>query len=825
MAVHTSERRVRSVIRPEPQPGPLRRLNPVTLAWLLVAIELTLGVAAILAPLRVVDVFTFVMAGLAVAAMVVGIRWHRPAPAIGWWLLVASVVVNLAAIATVVSAKTATNPVPRPSPAAGVLFGMMYLLLVFALAWIGRSTGSRSGTADLIDALIVAAAAFPVLWSLVIDPLFDVAGFSGPATIVAPVACLLIVVMSVKLFFSIGVHTWPAVWLVIAIGALLATNIGVLMPAVSSGTGLPSAFVPYLWVVYPVALGIAMLHPAVASFTDAPPRPDTQLSVRRVVMLGALALVVPVGFILEDVFLRHDHLRNIADAVAMVLPVVAVAMLLVARLATVARLAQGRAAELARQAHALDVSAREQETLRQQLTYRALHDPLTGLANRVVLSERLEWALTRRGGTGQHALLLLDLDGFKDINDTLGHQVGDEVLITAAHRVLALVPEGGMLARLGGDELAALLEEVDRGQAVDWAERVLQAIRRPFEVAGRQLYLTTSIGVSMLDIADGQPTTSNALRDADLALYAAKGAGKDRATVFEPEMVEARLTHSLLSAGLRRALLHDEFRVHYQPVVDLTTGQVRAVEALLRWTTAGGQQVPPAEFIPVAEETGLINEIGAWVLRRACAQARSWYATRGVAVSVNVSGRQLVDPGFSRVVLDALAAAGLPGEALIIEVTETSLVATATVSTAEQQLNQLRDEGVRVAIDDFGTGYSSLSYLARLPVDILKIDSSFTRSGKRIAFGPEDWPFAKAIMELGDGLSLTTVAEGIETTEQADALRQLNCQLAQGYLFSRPVPPEAIDDLLSMPGAAAAGAPPGAAPAGEARSPVDRATV
>src|SRR5690606_39128452 len=283
----------------------------------------------------------------------------------------------------------------------------------------------------------------------------------------------------------------------------------------------------------------------------------------------------------------------------------------------------------------------------------------------------------------------------------------------------------------------------------------------------------------------------------DLALSATKRAGRDQARRFEPAMVEARMNHSRLSAGLRRALVSDEFHLQYQPVVELATGEVRAVEALLRWTPSGESPVPPETFVPVAEETGMINEIGGWVLRRACAQARPWYAKRKVAVSVNVSGSQLVSGDFARTVRDALTASGMPAEALIIEVTETSLLASAAVDRAVAQLNDLRRQGVRVAIDDFGTGYSSLSYLARLPVDILKIDRSFIGPGP--GFRKDDWSFARAITELGRSLRLTLVAEGIETPEQASALRQLDCHLAQGYLFSRPLPPERIDKMLDLP--------------------------
>ena len=350
---------------------------------------------------------------------------------------------------------------------------------------------------------------------------------------------------------------------------------------------------------------------------------------------------------------------------------------------------------------------------------------------------------------------------------------------------------------MAGDEFAVLLEDIEPEQANAVAQHILSAIRRPFDVSAGQAVVTASVGLLLVDTVASQTTVSAALRDADLALATAKRSGKDRVLTFTAAMRQSRLGHSRMIAGLRRALTSGELSVHYQPIVDLATQRIQAVEALVRWMPPDGPPVPPSEFIPVAEESGLIRDIGEWVLRRACQDARAWYTRSGVAVSVNVSGRQLVDPGFAELVIDALTDAGLPGSALIVELTETSLIATATVATAAAQLDKVRQRGVRVAIDDFGTGYSSLSYLAQLPVDILKIDRSFTRHGERIDFGPDEWPFARAIIALGHGLKLTTVAEGIETVEQARALRELRCQLAQGHLFSWPLPPAGIDALLA----------------------------
>ncbi|MEV1288111.1 bifunctional diguanylate cyclase/phosphodiesterase [Micromonospora sp. NPDC049679] len=791
MVVAASGRRVRAVARWAVPAGPVRRL---------LAVEALLGLVALLAPRTMREFVTLTMAAIAIGAMVVGVRRHRPAPAAGWWVLLASAVTTFVGVAAVPVIHSRTGRIEVLTGVPGILFMVTHVLVIAGLALVGRPAGRRRGCADLLDASAVAAAVFPLLWVLVIAPALAAEGFSMTGALAFPFANLLTMILAVRLVFAGGLRHRAAVWLLLGAGALLALNISLLAGPLLHGEAQPSTAAALLWVGHPVAFGLAGLCRSTAQGSAATPPREPAISLPRLVLLGLLAMVVPLVCVIAYYRSARDGLTW-ADynALAFLGPLVVVAFLLVGRLFVIARLAQQRAAELGRQARALAEAARAQEALQQQLTYRALHDPLTGLANRVVLAERLEWALSRQGGTGRHALLVLDLDGFKDVNDDLGHPVGDEVLIATAHRLLGLVPQGGTLARLGGDEFAVLLEDVHGDQAMAGAEEILAALRRPFDIAAGQLFLTTSIGLLLADTADGQTTASTALRDADLALNAAKRAGKDRVVAFQPAIREARLGHSRLSAALRRAVTNGEFTVHYQPLVDLNTRETHAVEALVRWIPPEGPPVPPGEFIPVAEETGLIKEIGAWVLRRACLDARAWYAAAGVAVSVNVSGRQLVEPGFADVVIDAITSAGLPGPALILEITETSLIATATVATAAAQLNELRKRGVRVAIDDFGTGYSSLSYLAQLPVDILKIDSSFTRHGERLDFGPDDWPFARAIVALGHGLNLTTVAEGIETVEQAEALRGLRCQLAQGYFFSRPVPAEVIDGLISAP--------------------------
>lgn len=789
VVVAASAQRVRAVTRWLIPADALRRM---------LGLEAVLAVAALLTSGSARRIVELAMAATAVVVMAVGIRHRQPASAVGWWILFASSATTTAA--------AAGDLLTHATGLSYGLFALTYVLMIIGLAWIGRPAGWHRGCVDLLDASMAAAALFPLLWVVVIAPALATGTVPVVVGLAYPFAGLVTLVLAVRLVLAGGARHPVTIWLLLAASALLVVTIGLVV-----GPGPFEASFSPLWVAQPIALALAVLGPRSIDLTGAWrwSRPDDALytsvtraenvvMIPRLVLLAVLATAVPL-ICLIAYYERRGSGLTWADyhALAFLGPLVVVAFLLVGRLIVIAQVAQQRATELGRQARALVEAAGAQEALRQQLIYRARHDPLTGLPNRMVFAERLDWALGRRTGSQRHALILIDLDGFKDVNDDFGHPVGDEVLIATAHRLLSVVPQGGTVARMAGDEFAVLLEDIDPEPATAVAQHILGAIRRPFDVSAGQVVVTASIGLRLVDTVAHQTTPSAALRDADLALTTAKRSGKDRVLTFTAAMRQSRLGHSRITAGLRRALANGELVVHYQPIVDLATQRIRAVEALVRWMPPDGPPVPPSEFIPVAEESGLIRDIGAWVLRRACRDARAWYARTGIAVSVNVSARQLVEPDFAKMLIDTMADAGLPGPALIVELTETSLIATATVATAAAQLNAVRQQGVRVAIDDFGTGYSSLSYLAQLPVDILKIDQSFTRHGGRLDFGPDDWPFARAIIALGHGLKLTTVAEGIETIEQAEALRELRCQLAQGYLFSRPLPPAGIDDLLA----------------------------
>ena len=415
----------------------------------------------------------------------------------------------------------------------------------------------------------------------------------------------------------------------------------------------------------------------------------------------------------------------------------------------------------------------------EQLRHQALHDALTGLPNRTLAMTELAAAVARaRQGGRSAATVLVDLDGFKAVNDNLGHQGGDELLVAVAERLRGCVLETATVARLGGDEFAIALPGGTAATALAAANRLLTALRRPIPVAGQETRIGASIGVAELA---GHCTAEELLADADIAIYEAKRAGKGRAVVIEPAMRERAQQRSRLQQLLAGAVGRDQIEVHYQPIVDLASQRVVAMEALVRWRISDTEMILPAVFIPIAEESGLIGEIGNEVLRRACRTARDWRAhvpgAADVGVAVNVSGWQLTSTDYSLTVADVLAETGLSPDALTLEITESMLLEDS--DALGTQLTRLRALQVKLAMDDFGAGYSSLSSLLRFRVDTLKIDRSLLDIGAG--------SLVPAVAQLGRSLGLSVVAEGVETPAQLELVRAARADAVQGYLFSRPL--------------------------------------
>jgi diguanylate cyclase (GGDEF)-like protein len=439
--------------------------------------------------------------------------------------------------------------------------------------------------------------------------------------------------------------------------------------------------------------------------------------------------------------------------------------------------------------------ALENARLYAELHHQAFHDALTGLANRDLFRDRVEHALTRRPGraAGRVAVMFLDLDDFKTVNDSLGHAGGDQLLGAVAARVAGVLRPNDTAARLGGDEFAILLEDLrSEDEAGLVAQRLIDALRAPVRVGETAALVATSIGIAVSE--PGGETVDQLLRNADFAMYRAKKLGKGRYEIFRASLREEVDERLILESLLKGAIGRDELRIQYQPIVELADGATVGVEALLRWEVPGRGLLMPADFIALAEESGLIVEVGRWVLEGACRQVRAWQDELDVphlTVSVNLSARQFQHPDLVAEVGGALAASGLAPACLVLEITESVLMAT-TASTIGK-LADLRRMGVRLAIDDFGTGYSSLGYLERFPVDILKIDKTFVDGIGERGSRPV---LARAILQLGRALDLAVVAEGIERDEQVTVLRRLGCARGQGYLFARPLPPEDLGTRL-----------------------------
>jgi diguanylate cyclase (GGDEF)-like protein len=434
----------------------------------------------------------------------------------------------------------------------------------------------------------------------------------------------------------------------------------------------------------------------------------------------------------------------------------------------------------------LAVIAIERASERDRLAHQALHDPLTGLPNRTFFLDRLEMALA--APDPKVAVLFCDVDRFKVVNDSLGHDAGDQLLVTLAGRLRAASRVGDIVARLGGDEFTVLCEGVDDvGEAATMAARLATAVAAPFQLDGvDDAVVTASIGIAL---AEAGADAKQILANADAAMYGAKQAGRNQVVLFDAQMRHETLERLHLESDLRRAVQRDELVLHYQPEVALRDGTVHSWEALIRWQHPRRGLLLPHQFLPIAEQAGLLGPIGRWVLREACRQAARWRDASAPApvVWVNVHAQQLLQPDLVEVIEAALGESGVAAELLCLEITESALMTDAEF--ALEQLNELRRIGIRLAIDDFGTGYSSLSYLRRFPVDFVKIDRTFVDG---LGIDPEDSAIVAAIIAMARSLGHTVVAEGVETELQRSELLRLGCEMGQGFLFARPAAPSLV---------------------------------
>ncbi|TQS45663.1 putative bifunctional diguanylate cyclase/phosphodiesterase [Cryptosporangium phraense] len=719
-----------------------------------------------------------------IAGLAAGIRINRPPQRLSWLIV-------LIAVTLLTGTKLLQRvdvlfglPVPLPPAAVDWLFLAVYLLLAAALGVLPLHGRHRTKLTNATEVGILACTVVVLAWSGVIDPVLDAFADDGVVAVTAsllPMLGLLMVTTTARRVLTAGMRTPSGVLTVLALISLLAGDTIGMATRLDNGATFGASPSMLGWLIGTLLLATAALHPSAA--VDPAP---TESPSRGVVAHGyvLLILVGPIATAISLLRELHQPARLMAlDVVVPLAATTVTAVLLVFRLTAVARVAEQRATTLDARTAALEIALGEQMTLRRELSHQATHDPLTGLPNRALFGDSVESAL----GAGQPAtLLLFDLDGFKDVNDRYGHEVGDELLVALSERVQGVVAPPHLLARLGGDEFAVLLRDTDHETSVRYAEAILAAVRRPFRVCPYQLYTAASLGLRPLEDEVG---TARLLGDADLALYAAKEAGRDQFVCYDPQLRTRHLAQARMVDRLREALDEDQFSVFYQPVVDLQTGRWVGVEALARW-----ESFSPDQFIPAAEDSGLIVALGTWVLRQACRDAAAWHRDHGTRVAVNVSVHQLREANFTVVVESALADSGLPPSALTLEITESVLLGTG-MPRAITHLAELRRAGVRVAIDDFGTGFSSLAYLQELPIDTIKIDRAFVPCAQ-----PGDarqFALVRTIVQLARGFRLGTVVEGIETSWQSRVLRLLGCQLGQGYYYSKPIPAAAMTAELA----------------------------
>ena len=718
---------------------------------------------------QVDDLVTLAAAAAATAAAVLKSRRvarpHRRA----WVLLAAGF--GSWAIGEAVWAAYELGPrgsVPFPSPAdAGYLLAVP--LVAAGLLCLRRGGPATERLGALLDGVIVASSLVLVSWVTVLGPVFrhgTGSAFSQAISLAYPAGDIVIATLVVSaLTRNRRLRGNPLVLLGAGLLAMAVSD-SVYAGLTQAGTYRTGNPVDIGWVVAYVLIGLAALAPDAGApeATDST-EPSLAFAVLPHVVVGLAFGVILLAIVADR---AEDSAFEACAAVLCALVIGRQVLTLVDNRRLHARL-RDKVAEL---------GARERE-----LERLAFRDPLTGLANRTAFLERVRGAVAARAAApAPLSVLFLDLDDFKAVNDTLGHAAGDELLAEAASRLRP--PVGGMAlaARLGGDEFGILVEGPDPGPPTALAERIHDAFRSPFVVAERQMVVRASIGIAHSET--GQVPGPELLRQADIAMYAAKRRGKGSSQVFGPDLTDGATERVLLRSALASALSSDALELHYQPIVELVSGRVWGVEALSRWTDGERGAVPPAEFIPLSEETGLIHDLGRWVLKRACAEAVTWPGGPGAPVlSVNVSATQLQDAAIVGTVSDALAASGLPAERLMVEVSESLLIAQG--EPFHTRLATLRELGVRVAIDNFGTGYSSLRHLPRFPVDVIKIDQSLIRG---IDDGASGLAVLRAIVELADQLGLDTVAEGVEEIRQADALASVGCRSGQGYWYRRPVP-------------------------------------
>jgi len=734
-----------------------------TIAWIVLTVLLaaiavhTSGVAPDL------TYATVVLGGVALAGH--GVRRHRVSLRWPWWFLVTTGVLwTMASVATEVTGSAGDLTTNR-SLLPGVFAIPGYVLFAAALHGIVRARRGRPEPGALLDAVMVAAGAALIVHEFLIGPtLADEDSWIMARLAIAayPAMSMCLLAIAARLAFGTGERS-------VAFGLFLLGTAGLLVGDVVYALGEIGVIsvsqtlleVPYLLV--PACIGAAAQHPSIRLLDQRSPESDRSIGPARLAAVIA-ALLAPIGLLV----FREDPTNRL----------VAVGLCGVLASAAVLRIAG---------------SMRSQAAVEATLFYQATHDALTGLPSRSAILNRLE-QLTSVARPGWVALMFLDIDQFKLVNDSMGHTVGDELLVMAAERIVSCVRDDDLVGRISGDEFVIVSSGIEHDSAHELAERVRQSFRQPFELGAGEVFVTVSVGITVTD-HDECREPSILIQEADTAMYRSKEAGRNTVTMFDHSMRERIDRRVELERMLRRALEHGEIQAWFQPIVSLPSGRPRGLEALARWEV-DGRMISPAEFIPIAEESGLIVPLGTHVLDEACRHLawlrRNVADAQDLYVSVNLSPRQLKAGDIVDTVADALRRHDLPGDALWLEITEGAMMDDSVTTIAA--MTALRSFGVRLTVDDFGTGYSSLSYLKQFPVSMVKIDRSFVAGLGR---HESDSSIVAAIVAMSSALDLDLVAEGVETVEQARHLVGLGCEQAQGYLFGAAAPPVMVPELLA----------------------------
>jgi diguanylate cyclase (GGDEF)-like protein len=761
-----------------------RSLRPA-FAWVYAGVSVAAGigyVAGLLPPITI----PLLMAAAAPLIGWVGPRRNQPAQ---WWPWAA---ITVAGVwwAAAGAARDGLNPIGDFTSSRSLLPDVLalpgYLLVWAALYGLIRARDSRAYQGAFVDGALVALAGFVLTWEFLVRPTLDIPDvWLGAQISVAmyPVIDCVLLALACRLAFG-GGRTSPSYFLLLTSMVLIAIG-DVLYVFAELGEDHLLRVLDLPYALGAASFGAAALHPSMRYVHDDA-RSGKPLSRSRVLLVAG-ALMLPVAIFLYE---RPPH-----EGVQWVFAgsVIALGLLSVGRLL---------------------VAVSRQARTESSLAHKATHDDLTGLPNRPMVIATLQRALRDGRGQRRSAVVFLDLDQFKLVNDSMGHAVGDELLVAVGKRLAGLVRQVDLVGRIGGDEFVVVLDDVDVADALASSERIRASFEAPFLLSVGEVFTSASLGVATVE-SGASRTAADVLRDADTAMYDAKDSGRNAVALFTTKMRE-RIEHRVrVERDLRLALERGEVFAHFQPLVQLPNGEPDGFEALARWVD-GDTMISPGEFIPIAEESGLIVQVGAVILDDACRHLARWRAEvpglEDAYVAVNLSVRQVREADLVELVRSTLARHDLPGSALWLEITESVMMDDSRDNLGV--LHALRSLGVRLSVDDFGTGYSSLSYLKRFPVSRVKIDRSFVAG---LGSQRSDDSLVAAIVSLAGALGLATIAEGVETTQQAARLVQLGCHDAQGYLFARPLPPEAIPArvaelrsgamALAVPGVAESGRP------------------